>query len=165
MVTGTMYKCPKCGKATQGCVADRPCLACTEIPSYPCRICGTKVVGVLHDLPCNGCRNKLMEQTIEVPEFSAWCGEFAERWNKHASWDNYCLVKDAWLNGFWKAREMIQKEYEALRASCDPDYLTHPRTGRPVEAYAVPADWQPSQVGEDPVTITIKSNQIGAGRE
>lgn len=45
-----------------------------------------------------------------MKQFEVWCGEYANRWNDRNKWDFYCLVKDAWINGFKKAREQAQHE-------------------------------------------------------
>lgn len=73
---------------------------------------------------------------VTVKQFEVWCGEYAQRWNKKQLWDSYCLVKDAWLNGY----------YKAIEACINRDELT-----------------ELSQVGEDKVEVEIGSNQIGQG--
>lgn len=43
--------------------------------------------------------------TVEMKEFEVWCREYSKRWNKKEQWDYFCLVKDAWISGYKKARE------------------------------------------------------------
>lgn len=74
---------------------------------------------------------------ITVKQFEVWCGEYSERWNKKQLWDSYCLVKDAWLNGYYKAREVIE-------ANIDRNELI-----------------ELSEIGEQKIEVEVGSNQIG----
>lgn len=46
---------------------------------------------------------------VLMKQFEIWCEEYCNRWNKKTSWDFYCLVKDAWINGYKKGIKEINE--------------------------------------------------------
>jgi hypothetical protein len=40
-----------------------------------------------------------MKVTMKLME--KMCLDYSSRWNKKMLWDSYCLVNDAWLNGYY----------------------------------------------------------------
>lgn len=77
---------------------------------------------------------------VEMPQFAVWCGEYSRRFiNK---WDYYCLVSDAWLNGFYKAKEEAYKLAESQR---------HVPEFTPSALYCL---------GETKMEVEIQSNQL-----
>lgn len=77
---------------------------------------------------------------VSMKQFEVWCGEYSERWNDKNKWDFYCLVKDAWINGFKKARE--EAEYET---NTNDDFLN-------------------IELGECTVDVEIPSPQTGINK-
>lgn len=38
---------------------------------------------------------------VKMKAFESLCLEYASMWNKKQLWDSFCLVKDAWINGYY----------------------------------------------------------------
>lgn len=83
-----------------------------------------------------------------MTEKEKWCLEYSERYNKKGSWDFYCISKDAWLNGFQKAKEVILLN-EVSRPDGDGYYED-----------VIPV-WMAKTVGEELTEYKIDNNQIG----
>lgn len=81
---------------------------------------------------------------MKIKLFIKWCNEYRERWNKASQWDSYCLVSDAWMNGFYKGREEVIKSLIVD----DPDF------GKIVPPEVV-------NIGEEIVEVPEIHNQTG----
>lgn len=79
---------------------------------------------------------------VSMKQFEVWCGEYAERWNDRNKWDFYCLVKDAWINGFKKARGEIVNSLPAL------EYFKR----------------EINNIAEETIEVDVSSQQIGINK-
>lgn len=93
---------------------------------------------------------------VQIKQFEYWCMQYSERWNKKQLWDSFILVKDAWLNGYYKAREEAYKKFET--AWNNPNYA-----GLPIETGLHILSSSVEKMGEEQVETEIGSPQIGEG--
>lgn len=103
---------------------------------------------------------------ISMKKIEKDCGDYAERWNKKALWDQYILVKGAWLDGYKKARQDVA---EGMRNSNkvggfnQSNYNASDEEQTRFMEYYI--QMYVDRLGEDVVEVDIISNQIGGGRD
>lgn len=90
-----------------------------------------------------------MRQTMK--KFEKWCLEYAERWNKKELWDSFILVKDAWLNGYYKGRD------EAISIVFNQWGVSHWDKDEP-DTYNLLIE----KLRNEEVEVELQSNQIGS---
>jgi len=49
---------------------------------------------------------------MKVKQWGVWLNTFTKRWNKEQLWDSFCLVSDAWLDGYRNGRKGEEGDVE-----------------------------------------------------
>lgn len=96
-----------------------------------------------------------MSMEVEQKEFEIWCREYSKRWK--GNWENYCLVKDAWLAGFYTARE---KGFDAISTLNLTDMAVPGKEENYAFRDSAEALWK---LGDHKVKVVIENHQLFQG--